>query len=327
MKQLFILSVFTVFIVGQSSAKIWRINNMPAVVADFTTPQLANDNPLVQPGDTLHIEPSNSNYGNLTMTKRLTVISIGDFFTANPNLQYTPYTGILNAIIINNINANGSVLQCNLNSVCNLTGVSNIRVERCHIGDNLNLNGTVNISVVNSVLRLISVTNSTSIVVSNNIILYYVDMNASSTAVISNNVLKSGGTGNQTSDIFNSTFQNNIINVAGLTLNFTSSTVQNNLTSNAALPAGNGNVNNVNMATVFVDPTGAKNDISYQLQTAVANPAAGAAGTADDLGAFGGTAPYKPGLQPAIPAIYKITAPVAPTGNTMNVTFSTRSNN
>ena len=129
--------------------------------------------------------------------------------------------------------------------------------------------------------------------------------------------------GNQ--PINNCSFQNNIINKLG-TFVFTNSIVENNIASNAALPAGGGNVNNVNMATVFVNP-GGNTDVAFKLQTSIANPAAAAGVNGVDCGAYGGTAAFKPGLQPAIPAIYKLSAPATPAGNTMNITFSTRSNN
>jgi hypothetical protein len=151
-------------------------------------------------------------------------------------------------------------------------------------------------------------------------------MATTASAIISNNILKAVTASVLTTQVYNSTFQNNIINKTSLTLTFTACIVQNNLSSNATLPAGNGNVNNVVMTSVFVNPLGL-DDNSFKLQTAVANPAAGAGIGGIDCGAFGGTTPFKAGLQAAVPAIYKISAPITPSGNTMNVTFSTRSNN
>ncbi|HSN59424.1 MAG TPA: hypothetical protein VLR49_00710 [Ferruginibacter sp.] len=327
MKKFFIFSFVSIFISNITFAKIWRINNVAGVTADFTTAQLAHDNILVLAGDTLHIEPSTVNYGSLTMTKRLTIISIGDFFAANPTVQYAPLSGRLTTININNINANGSVLHCNLTGSLNLNGVSNIRIERCHIESTTTFTNASSITVLNNFLYGLTIsTSSSSIVVSNNIIEYFIDMAATASAIISNNILKAVNAGGLATQIYNSTFQNNIINKTGLTLTFSASIVQNNLSSNATLPVGNGNINNVVMTNVFVNPVGL-DDNSFMLQTAVANPAAGAGIGGIDCGAFGGTTPFKPGLQAAVPAIYKINAPITPSGNTMNVTFSTRSNN
>jgi hypothetical protein len=80
------------------------------------------------------------------------------------------------------------------------------------------------------------------------------------------------------------------------------------------------------MTTVFVNPSG-NDDASFVLQTAGANPAVGTGAAGVDCGAYGGNTPFKRGLQAAIPAIYKLSAPAAPVGNTMNVVFSTKSNN
>ncbi|MEP7141801.1 MAG: hypothetical protein ABI707_02965 [Ferruginibacter sp.] len=327
MKKIFIFSVVATLISSASFAKIWRVNNTPGVAADYTTAQLANDNILVLSGDTLHIEPSTTNYGNLNMSKRLTVISTGDFFGSNPTVQYSPLAARLTTVTISNVNANNSVLHCNITSSLFITGVVNVRVERCHIEGLITLTNASGIIILNNFLYAVGIsTNSSNIVLTNNIVEYYVDMATTASAIISNNVIKAFAAGSTTFQIYNSTFRNNIINKSGYTVTFFASIIENNLTSTTTLPAGNGNQNSVVMTNVFVNPSGT-DDISFRLQTAVANPATGAGVGGIDDGAYGGTTPFKPGLQPAIPAIYKMSAPVTPSGNTMNLTFSTRSNN
>lgn len=327
MKKSIIIAVLLFGFMSAGFAKIWRVNNVAGVSADFTTAQAAHDDILVQPGDTLHLEPSTVSYGSLTMTKRLTIIGTGDFLGANPNVQYSPLAATLSFVNINDTDANGSVLHCNLSSSLNLNGVSNIRIERCHIENTVTLTNSSSIVLLNNFLYYLSISsNTSSIVVSNNIIEYNIDMVNTASAVITNNVIKANIINASAAEIYNSTFQNNVINKTGLTLTFFASIVQNNLASNATLPAGNGNVNNVVMTNVFANPNGL-DDISFRLQTAIANPAAGAGIAGVDCGAFGGSTAFKLGLQPATPAIYKILAPVTPSGNTMNVTFSTRSNN
>jgi len=56
-----------------ANAKIWRVNNT-AIPADFTTLQAAHDSSAVHAGDTLHLESSQTSYGNLTATKQLIII-------------------------------------------------------------------------------------------------------------------------------------------------------------------------------------------------------------------------------------------------------------
>jgi hypothetical protein len=323
MKRLFLLPILigsTMF----ASAKIWRVNNVPGVNADFTTIQAAHDALQVLNGDTIHLEPSITNYGALTMTKRLTLISIGDFLGVNPGNQYSLVTGTISSISINNVSASNSVFHCNVSSSVNITNANNLRFERCRIQNQVSFNQSSNNVVLSNFIYALTYTNSNNNIISNNIIEFYLDVNSTASATIINNVLFSNqpATGRQMN---NSTLQNNIVNKAG-GFTFTNCITENNLASNAAWPAGNGNQNNVNMASVFVNQNG-QDDASFVLQTAIANPAVGAGQAGVDCGAYGGTTPFKRGLQAAVPAIYKISAPVAPTGNTMNVIFSTKSNN
>jgi hypothetical protein len=154
-----------------------------------------------------------------------------------------------------------------------------------------------------------------------------ITMANSASATITNNVIKAIYNGGANMNIYNSIFQNNIINKSSLTSTFTNCTVANNLGPAAnSLPVGNGNVNSVNMVNVFVNPNGT-DDQSFKLQTSGANPAAGSGVGGIDCGAFGGSSAFKNALQPAIPSIYKLSAPVTPSGSSMTVTFSTRSNN
>lgn len=304
-------------------AKVWRVNNVPGITADFTTAQAAHDNVSVLPGDTLHIEPSTSSYGNLVMTKKLTIISVGDYLAANPGVQYSQVTGTLGGVTINNASASGSVFHCSMGGLA-ATNTTSLRIERCNITGGVNLNLTSNTTLLQNYIYAVIITNSNNNIISNNIISYYLQVQASASATVTNNVLYAETAGSN-QPISNCSFQNNIINKAG-TFSFVNSIVENNIASGASLPAGSGNQNNISMASVFVNPTG-NTDAAFKLQTAVANPAAGAGVNGVDCGAYGGTSAFKPGLQPAIPAIYKLTAPATPAGNTMNITFSTRSNN
>jgi hypothetical protein len=306
------------------SAKIWRVNNVAGVVADFTTVQSAHDNPSVNPGDTFHIEPSITLYGALTMTKRLTIISIGNFLTATPTAQYSPVTGTISSISINNVSASNSVFHCNVSSTVSISNANNMRIERSRLAGALIFNQSSSNIVMNSYLYYVDFANSNSNVFTNNIVSYYLDVNASASATIVHNVFFAE-TAALSRPMNNSTFQNNILNKLGGFV-FTNCIVENNLAANATLPAGNGNQNTVTMANVFVNPNG-NTDVAFQLQNANPNPAKNAGVGGVDCGAFGGSSPFKLAVQPAVPAIYKLTAPAAPTGNTMNVVFSTRSNN
>jgi hypothetical protein len=318
--------LFAALVFGQIAfGKIWRVNNVPGVSADFTAIQTAHDNANVQPGDTIHLEPSITNYGSLIMTKRLTIISVGNFLGANPGNQYVLVPGTMGSLTINNVSASNAVFHCNLNGGVSVTNANNLRFERCRIESSVTFNQSSNNIVLNCFLNVLILSNGNNNIISSNIIESYTDVNSTtSNTTLINNVFYSNQalTGRP---MHNATLQNNIINKNGSFV-FTNCVVENNIASNASLPAGSGNQNTVNMANVFVNPNGT-DDVSFVLQTANPNPAAGTGKEGVDCGAFGGSNPFKRGLQPAIPAIYKLSAPVAPTGNTMNVIFSTKSNN
>ena len=309
-----------------ANAKVWRVNNNPGIQADFTTPQAAHN--AAAPGDTLHIEPSPINYGNLVLTKPLTIISIGNYLSGNPGVQYSPVTGTMQNLTIN-AGASGSVLSCNLSGPTNITACDNIRFERSYLGGDITCVTADSIVIIDcSCGGQISLqTNSNNILITNNLIGFLINMQSTCGATITNNILGFGGTSfqNLPVTIFNSAFENNIIK-NGQNYTYTNTTVTNNITSGStsSLPATNNNQTGVNMVNVFVNPVGT-NDDDYMLINGSLASGVGVNGV--DEGVFGGATPYKPGLQPAIPAIYKLTAPSTTVGNTLNIVFSTKSNN
>jgi hypothetical protein len=298
------------------------------VPADFYTAQAANDNVAVVNGDTIHLEPSRSSYGDLTCTKRLTWISIGNFLNIHPNQQFSPNAGKVGVLTVNAASSANSVFHINAGS-SNISA-SGVRIERCLMdGQSLiGLNGVpVNIVVIDSYFnRDLEVYFSGPITITNNIIqsFLYIGPDCSS-AVVSQNVINAFSIA--PNDINNATVTNNIFNKTGNPYNFINCSVHHNMSGAAGiLPAGNNNQNGVAMNTVFVNNNGI-DDASFVLKTGSPAIGAGSGTPAANLGAYGGTTPFKPGLQPAIPAIYKLAAKVSAGGNTYTIIFSTRNNN
>ena len=79
----------------------------------------------------------------------------------------------------------------------------------------------------------------------------------------------------------------------------------NNIGNSTQFGTANGNQENVDMATVFVDPTSGT-DSDYQLIPGT-SPALGAGIAGEDCGIYGGSFPYHISLLPAIPAIWEVT--------------------
>jgi len=329
MKKFFFLSVAATLTCSISFAKVWRVNNNVGVNADFTTAQAATSAATVLAGDTIHLEPSTTSYGSLTTNKRLTWISTGAFLVANPNQQFSLNIGRLDGMTVGGTGnlANNSVFHIYIDGFVNIDA-SNIRIDRCFIAGALNLAGYVNSSgsslvVINSWIQSnVSISQGNNNVVTNNIIGGNIN-GTSLLTVYTHNVIHAISAGAST--VTNAIVENNIFNKSSSAYTFNNCTVQFNMSGAASvLPAGNNNQNSVAMANVFVNNSGA-DDVSFVLKAASPAIAAGSAGV--DLGAFGGGSPFKLAIQPAIPAIYKIQAPAAPSGNTLNVTFSTKSNN
>jgi hypothetical protein len=332
-------TLLAVLIISLSAnAKIWRVNNNSGITADFTTAQAAHD--AATAGDTLHFEPSGTSYGNLTVTKRLVLVSSGAYITENPGYQTQSNTGYLSTITLSNTGANGSVIMVKFIGDINLSNnVGNILIQNCATNyfdplfccgraGIININNSDNIIIKNCFVNNINfISNSNNIIVTNNIIYNSIGNDASSDGLIANNVICAGYFTTLYSyfSLFNCTVENNIFNYLSTTFSFSSCLVRNNIAGGAFLPTGNGNQNGVTMTNVFVNRAGGYLDNVYQLKAGSPALAAGTGGV--DCGAFGGATPFKLAVTPPIPSIYKLEVPSTPAGNTMNIKFSTRSNN
>lgn len=326
MKKVLLCTFAFILISNGSNAKIWRLNNNFGVLADFTTAQAANDGPAVLAGDTIHIEPSITDYGSLSANKRLVWISIGAFLSAHPGTQYSTVPGTMTSI---------SAFPGSENSVFSIYStsaigiyVSSIRVERSYFGNNINITNNGygnpnNVVVLNSYANAIVINGGSNHIIANNIIKSYCYVSSTGAATITQNVINAEVDGS--SSIDNSTLQNNIFNKVTTAYTFTNCIVEYNMSGSAGIiPTGNNNQNAVAMSTVFINNSG-NTDGDFILKAGSPALATGIGGV--DMGAYGGGSPFKLAVQPAVPSIYKILAPAAPAGNTMNVIFSTRSNN
>lgn len=338
MKKMIASSLLVCFSYQAAFAKIWRCNNNTGVTADFTTIQAAHDG--AGAGDTIHLEPSVNGYGDLTMSKRLVIISTGQFITQNPGIQFDPKPAYINNLNINNTGANNSVIMVrfigNLSVNSGVNGVSFVNCAANAASDgyveNNGRNGLIiinnadNILVKNCILNFIRFENgSNNIVVANNIISYSIYNDGGSDGIVSNNVIHAFGNSQSNSETLNNcVVGNNIFNKI-VQISFFNCNISNNIAPNTGIPADNGNLQNVDMSTVFIDANGGFLDNVYQLKTG--SPAIGAGGAGIDCGAFGGGSPFKLAVTPPIPSIYKMALPATPSGSSMTLTFSTKSNN
>jgi hypothetical protein len=307
-----------IFICLFAQAKIWRVNNNASANADFTTATDAHNG--AQAGDTLHFESSNISYGNITLTKKLILIGLGHFLSANPGLQSTPVASRLATISLN-AGAEGSVICVASENIS--VNVSNITIFRTQVA-NLTIGGSNTLVINCYISNTISFTGTTTgAIISNNIIGDRIAMNVNHSATITHNVINA--VSNNSGSYNNSDVHSNIFNKPTAS-GFVNCAIEFNICSNTNLPEGNGNQRSVNMADVFVNNSSLV-DNGFLLKPGPGNLAVGTGKNGADCGAFGSVTPFNLGMIPNVPTIYNLTVPAAPSGNSMEIKVSTRVNN
>ena len=299
-------------------AAVWRVNNTDGVNADFTTLQDAHD--AASSGDTIYVEGSENYYAGPTITKQLTIIGPGYFLAENPETQANLSDANVSGWTTFDTGSSGSLIT-GMHLVSTLYIVTNSIVVKRNQLNNVNIGSSDNSIITQNWISsgganidaIVISGHSNNHIIANNIIFHSysglgahcINMSISASATIENNVISSLSNGNI--NIYNSTFQNNIL--MGGSSTGSNCVIRNNLCDGTQLASGNDNQLNVDMSTVFMY-TGST-DGQYQLKAG--SPALGAGYTGQDCGAFGGVTPYILSGIPHIPAIYDFGAPA--TGN------------
>ncbi len=361
MKKYFLLPLLTaILFTQQSQAKIWRVNNIVGVTADFTSISDAVNSTSVLSGDTIHLESSPSGYGGCVLTKRLVILGSGYFLTENAPLIPNPKTeNNTNPSAIGNINFNpgskGSVIAGVQIQGFAVVQDSLITIQRCYLfNDCYILDNSSSVNVYADTIRqnvlggAIRCGYGSTGKIKN--LLVYNNIMAGSTAIdFSQNINNADGfvinndftyyyaqyNGNNVHFYtVNFVYQNNIFPYVDFSAYQSSNVYFNNLCIGTGVPAGNSNQQNVDVANnVYNDwvnnGAGYSSDGRFQLKTG-ANPAKNAGtinSTTIDCGAFGGPAPYILSGMPNMPSIYSLTVPTqVNTGTTtMNITLSSAS--
>ncbi len=318
-----LLTAIALFIAMTMDAKVWRVNNRVNVQADFTTLSLAIGG--ASAGDTIYLEGSPDSYGNSgSITKQLTFIGTGYFLNENDSSQVFKESSKVGNMRFYN-GSQGSVVE-GITFLASSYGVnistSNITIRRNHfaltylyglkcinittIADSLLIDQNwiepdiSNTSYINYGIFFDKYT--TNSVIRNNIILadtsdfaiYMKEENPTSTLTITNNTIK----GNI--ETFYSAQYNNIL-IDGTYTSGTGDVTSSNLCNATQYSNTNGNVQNVDMSTVFTDHTSTI-DNGYILKTGSSAEGAGLNG--EDCGAYGTNDPYVTSGIPPIPAIF-----------------------
>lgn len=309
---------------NNANAKIWRVNNITGINANYTDVNTAINAGTTLAGDTIHIEPSPASYGNISVSKRVVIIGNGYFLTgtgsnaglqANTNTSYANYFDFLagsRGSVVEGMQASVIYLEEHQITVKrnNITSWTYIYpgCDSCYIQQNC-FSGVYysgapvanRIVVTNNVFATygygIYWPSTVSGVIENNTFVYYSYM-----------------------QVWNAQIDNNVY--AGGSVQLNNNVFFNNICESTEFPAGNSNQQNIVMTNVWLG-TGSS-DGQYFLKAG--SPALGTGYGGVDIGFTGGTNPYKLSGIVDVPTIYQLTVP--PTGtSTINVTISTRSNN
>ena len=336
MKRNLILLMLIFFAGNTAFAKIWRVNNT-GVPADFTTAQAANDAGTVSNGDTIHIEPSGTGYGNLSLTKRLIIIGNGYFLgtsgsNSNPDLQANPAISSIGDLYIYS-GGSGSVIMgmtCNNAYIGYSTPVNNLLFRRNRVLTSVYFYaaGSTNVQVMQCYIdgNIAQTASHTNVLIANNIIVQGANFDGDDNGTFQNNILHATGAG-YTSAFQNFTLRSNILVAGGIT-SLVSCIVEFNLSYSTQFGTANGNQQNIDMSTVFAGyPAIGINSYDGRFALKAGSPAIASGYGSVDCGAYGNTPAYVKSGMPDVPSIYKLSVPPIVTNNVLSVIVSTKINN
>lgn len=303
-----------------ANATSWRVNNNPAIDADFSTFEAAVA--AASAGDTLYMEGSNLTYGQCTLTKPLVLIGPGFFLTENDSTQVSNLEANFETFIIDSTASGSRVYGCEFDDNVEING-SNVIFARNWVygessyGIGINVgeeNEVINVSIIQNLVNKIEGgyysydPAANNILIANNIIGGQIRFHSLSTLVITNNVVKNG------INVYNSIIKNNIhyFNGGEGFMENGGNIFEYNLTAETTAPPGTGNIAGIDPLEVFVDYDGSlgySTDGKWQLKEG--SPAIGAGENGADCGAFGGTSPYVLSGLPAVPHIYEAIVPTS----------------
>ena len=335
MKKNFIFWMLIFFAGNTAFAKIWRVNNT-GVTTDFTTAQAAINAAGVVDGDTIHIEPSGTSYGNLTLTKRLVIIGNGYFLgtsgsNSNPDLQANPATSSIGELYINSGGSNSVIMGMTINDayIGYSSYVNNLLFRRNRVITSVYFYsaGSTNVQVMQCYIdgSISQTASHTNVLIANNIIIQGAIFDADDNGTFQNNIMHATGVA-YSSSFQNFTLRSNIL-VAGSISSLASCIVEFNLSYSTQFGTANGNQQNIDMSTVFAGyPTIGINSYDGRYALKAGSPAIAAGYGSVDCGAYGNTPAYVKSGMPDVPSIYKLSVPPIVTNNTLSVIVSTKIN-
>lgn len=314
------VTIFTVMIImfafSGAQAAIITVDNKTPSIGDYTTLQAAHDAASDSDGDVIYVYPSDAVYQGITVTKKIRFVGTG-FDYPSEEMSTTLIAGAMTF----NAGSDGSTLDGFGTNFYVTIDADNITIKRNKLSNITvaeNHTGTV---ILQNYGSYISVAASNEVLIANNNLNGGIYAHLSSTTItILHNVIRTG-TNNYAIQLANADkyIANNII-IGGI-CSGTNSGYYHNMSNSNQLPSGNGNIGNVDMSTVFVDPD--NND----LHLLPGSPAIGAGQNGVDMGMYGGDTPYVDGGRPGLPSIFQLESDhVGSQQNGLDVTIKAKSN-
>lgn len=328
MKKIKLLLVLIVIGAMQTNAAQWSVSNSPQNPGQFNTITAALTSSSVISGDTLLLHPTPISYGNISITKRITLIGAG-FNTQRTAPQIVTVGQIT---LVSNTNSGGSKFYGMRISQIVTSGLTmnDITIEDCRIDNNI-LSSAIpfNWTVRNCVFTATSnynidlqqsTLNAGSMLV--NHCLFANTFSGSYSTLIVRNCLFVQGV---FSNVQNATFENCIFRSTGFTVSGVLNCTFNNCISGvSALPiAGNTGANNVAPAAVImVNAPGNSVNLTHDYHLTAASPGYASGTDGQQLGLFGGNSTFNISGEPLNSAIirnFQITNSVVPVNGTLNI--------
>jgi hypothetical protein len=316
MKKIIFISIL--FSVVLLHASIITVDNNPGSIGDYATLQDAHD--VATDGDTIYVLPSVTPYSAISVTKILSLYGVGFDLIENPGNQASVITSKISGEMNFQNGSQYSKIEgfdgdFSINIVC-----SNITVKKNELDKvSISSNDIYNIVILQNRIYCPTSSNHDSIFtnssytevyllnniikVSNSTYHYAIRFHVSALYnnwTIYNNIIE----GQHAIYTYNSNtidFCNNITiyGICNLNIFSNESYICHNMCNENQLPDGNGNIENVDMNTVFVNPNG-----DYHLLPT--SPAIGSGENGVDMGIYGGETPYVDGGIPGLPSIFEI---------------------
>ncbi len=329
----FLCAATLLFVNPNLFATIWHVNNVAGVYANFTSVQAAHN--AASAGDTLYVYGSAAIYGDLSVTKPLTIIGPGYLLSQNPQTQANFTPASINVVYFRPNSGGSIIMGMNLAQV--ILRTNNITVRRNLLSNGIMVNDSQLSSISNIIISQNYISGgfvqtysgiANNVTITNNILVGGLSLNTGSNYTVYNNYI----TG--TVYMNNGTFKNNISSNYIISSGSTGSTYNNTLVQNnifSGISYSNGiaqvaidtplnKINIISMSSVFTQ-TGST-DAKYQLKTG--SPAIGFAYGGGDCGPLGGPSPYVLSGLANIPAVYELNVP--PTGGSnLNINIKAKS--